>query len=122
MKRKTMPNGLTSITVPDVVHDRITTAFENRHDHPVGATAKNLTEYVTVHLRQALMKIHGRSMLERIYADDDRVAILDKMSNHVVEVIMNNGLWRCLTCNRNDCMHVGFAYAVTGRGLDVEDE
>lgn len=115
-------DSLTSITVPTVVYERITAAFENRQDQPDGAAAKNLTEYVTVHLRQALMKIQGRSMLERIYADDDHVAILDKMSNRVVDVIMNNGLWRCLTCNRGDCMHVGFAYAVTGRGLDVEDE
>ena len=51
-------------------------------------------------------------MVRKVSAEDGRVVILDNTIDRIAEVVPRDGKPYCLLCADNNCLHVGFAYAL----------
>ena len=58
-----------------------------------------------------VMALHA-PRIKKISVDDDRVVLLDSKLNRIAEVAVQNAVMFCQLCEQNNCLHVGFAYAL----------
>lgn len=77
---------------------------------------RSLSGYISYLLEEQMQEnetlaTHTPAM-KKISNDDERVVLLDSTINRITEIVVRDGELSCRLCESNDCMHVGFAYAL----------
>ena len=108
--------GFKSITVSETVYKRFNEAYANSKDTLAVRGIRSLSGYISYMLEERMqeneaMAVHAPRM-KKISVDDDRVVLLDSKLNRIAEVVVQNGAMFCQLCEENNCLHVGFAYAL----------
>ena len=108
--------GFKSITVSETVYKRFNEAYDNSKDALAIRGVRSLSGYISYMLEERMqeneaMAVHAPRM-KKISVDDDRVVLLDSKMNRIAEVVVQNGAMFCQLCEENNCLHVGFAYAL----------
>ncbi|MCE2507792.1 MAG: hypothetical protein J4G04_00590 [Nitrosopumilaceae archaeon] len=108
--------GFKSITVSETVYKRFNEAYANSKDTLAVRGIRSLSGYISYMLEERMqeneaMAVHAPRM-KKISVDDDRVVLLDSKVNRIAEVAVQNGVMFCQLCEENNCLHVGFAYAL----------
>lgn len=108
--------GFKSITVSETVYNRFNDAFTSSKEELAVRGVRSLSGYISHLLEDRMqeneaMALHAPRM-KKIAVDDDRVVLLDSKANRIAEVVLQNGQMFCQLCEENNCLHVGFAYAL----------
>ena len=56
--------------------------------------------------------LQNESFMRMVYLKNNLLAIQDNVQNRVVDLLIKNGKITCLFDEKDDCMHVGFAYSI----------
>ena len=108
--------GFKSITVSDHVYKRFLHVYEKSKKSLELKGITSFSGYITSTMEQVMAKHEAFSkympLLEMLSIDPDRIVIKDNKQNRIIEVLVKNGELHCLLDERNDCIHVGFAYSI----------
>ena len=120
-------NGFRSITVSESVYKRFNNDYLKSKDDLAVRGIRSLSGYISYMLESRMQEneilAHYAPMIKKVMVDDDRVVIMDNTINRIAEVVARNGELYCQLCGENDCLHVGFAYALpeVSRVLNLRD-
>jgi predicted CopG family antitoxin len=108
--------GYTTITVRQEVYDKILKAYKERVKSSISFSAW-LSDYILEHLEEDELLSHYAPGLELIGVEYDTAFIKDWFIDRIVEVVISDqGIGKrflyCRYCERDDCLHVGFCFAV----------
>ena len=108
--------GFKSITVSETVYKRFNDAFDNSKDALAVRGVRSLSGYISYMLEERMQENEAMAQhaprMKKIAVDDDRVVLLDSKANRIAEVVLQNGKMFCQLCEEDNCLHVGFAYAL----------
>ncbi len=54
----------------------------------------------------------NESIMKMVYLKDGLLAIQDNIQNRIVELTIKNGKIKCVLDEKDNCVHVGFAYSI----------
>jgi predicted CopG family antitoxin len=108
--------GYTTITVRQEVYDKILKAYKERVKSSISFSAW-LSDYILEHLEEDELLSRYAPGLELIGVEYDTAFIKDWFIDRIVEVVIRDqGVGKrflyCRYCERDDCLHVGFCFAV----------
>jgi len=109
--------GWRSVSVRSQVLERLETQYNSQKEQL--EKEKNITSFSS-YVSNILMDMVERSEILSRYAPfmseigitDNRIILDDKKTGSIVEIILMNKELFCRDCQRNDCIHVGFAYSI----------
>lgn len=108
--------GFKSITISENIYARFNADYLKSRDGLTGRGINSLSGYMSYLLESRMRedKILARHvpMIKKVSVDNDRAVILDNTISRIAEVVVRNGDLYCQLCAKNDCLHVGFAYAL----------
>ena len=108
--------GFKSITVSETVYKRFNEAYDNSKDALAIRGVRSLSGYISYMLEERMQENEAMAMhaprIKKISVDGDRVVLLDSKMGRIAEVVFQNGKMFCQLCEANNCLHVGFAYAL----------
>ena len=108
--------GFKSITVSETVYNRFNEVYANRKDALAVRGIRSLSGYISYMLEERMQESEAMARhaprMKKISVDEDRVVMLDGKVNRIAEVVVQNGVLFCQLCEENNCLHVGFAYAM----------
>ena len=108
--------GFKSITVSETVYQRFITTYNNNKDNLANKGIRSLSGYISHMLEERMLENEVMAQhaprIKKIAVDGDRVVLLDTKLNRIAEVVAQNGVMFCQLCEENDCVHVGFSYAL----------
>lgn len=118
-------DGFKSITLPEAVYQRFNNDYDNNRKDLAIRGVRSLSGYIS-HLleeRMAETEVLARQtpVIKKVSFDGNRVVLLDSVANRIAEVIIQGGDLVCQLCERDNCMHVGFAYSLpeVNKALDT---
>jgi predicted CopG family antitoxin len=108
--------GYTTITVRQEVYDKILKAYKERVKSSISFSAW-LSDYILEHLEEDELLSRYAPGLELIGVEYDTAFVKDWFIDRIVEVVIRDqGVGKrflyCRYCERDDCLHVGFCFAV----------
>jgi predicted CopG family antitoxin len=108
--------GYTTITVRQEVYDKILKAYKERVKSSISFSAW-LSDYILEHLEEDELLSCYAPGLELIGVEYDTAFIKDWFIDRIVEVVIRDqGVGKrflyCRYCEKDDCLHVGFCFAV----------
>jgi len=108
--------GYTTITVRQEVYDKILKAYKERVKSSISFSAW-LSDYILEHLEEDELLSRYAPGLELIGVEYDTAFVKDWFIDRIVEVVISDqGVGKrflyCRHCERDDCLHVGFCFAV----------
>jgi predicted CopG family antitoxin len=108
--------GYTTITVRQEVYDKILKAYKERVKSSISFSAW-LSDYILEHLEEDELLSRYAPGLELIGVEYDTAFVKDWFIDRIVEVVIRDqGVGKrflyCRHCERDDCLHVGFCFAV----------
>jgi len=111
-----MPYKGVVVTIKESAYQKIRKEYERRTKGNIAFTTW-LTNYILEHLEEDELLSCYAPGLEFIGTDGDTVFIKDWFIDRVVEVIIRDlGIGKrflyCRYCERDDCLHVGFCFAI----------
>ena len=113
--------GFRSITVSDVVYHRFNRSFTKKKDELAVKGIRSLSGYISYMLEDRMTEDDALAQyaprLQKISVNDDRIVLLDTVKNRIAEVVVQNGVLFCQLCESDDCMHIGYAYALPEVGF-----
>ncbi len=108
--------GYTTITVRQEVYDKILKAYKERVKSSISFSAW-LSDYILEHLEEDELLSRYAPGLELIGVEYDTAFIKDWFIDRIVEVVIRDQsvgkrFLYCRHCERDDCLHIGFCFAV----------
>lgn len=105
-----------SITVSESTYTRFSDDYLKNKDGLATLGIRSLSGYMSYLLESRMQEdqILARHvpMIKKVSVDDGRAVILDNTIGRIAEVVARNGELHCQLCAMNNCLHVGFAYAL----------
>ena len=105
-----------SITVSEVVYNHFNEDYLKSKKYLDMKGVRSFSGYVAYMLESRIREDEALARyappITKISVDNDRVVVLDSMKNRIAEVVVQNGELYCQLCRVDDCLHVGFAYAL----------
>lgn len=112
----TMPQErFKSITLPDGAYKRLRDSYETNRDALAVRGVRSLSGYVSYLFNGYTFEnetADHSAVIRKVSFNDDRAVLMDASVNRIAEVVAENGNLRCRLCERDDCLHVGFAYSM----------
>ncbi|MFQ5920520.1 MAG: hypothetical protein ACE5JV_00710 [Nitrososphaerales archaeon] len=109
-------SGFKSITVSEYVYKKFFDVYEKSRKDLEMRGITSFSGYLTSMMEEQMQRheVFARyaPMMEKVATDDDRVVIMDNKKNRIAEVQIKGKELYCLLDERNDCVHVGFAYSL----------
>jgi hypothetical protein len=111
-----MPYKGVVVTIKETAYQKIRKEYERRTKGNIAFTTW-LTNYILEHLEEDELLNRYAPGLELIGVEYDTAFIKDWFIDRIVEVVIHDqGIGKrflyCRYCERDDCMHVGFCFAV----------
>lgn len=108
--------GFRSITISESTYTRFSDDYlKNREDLAV-LGIHSLSGYMSYLLESRMQEdqILARHvpMIKKVSVNDGRAVMLDNTIDRIAEVVARNRELHCQLCAKNNCLHVGFAYAL----------
>jgi len=107
--------GFKSITVTENVYDRLFAVYKANQEELQIIGVNSFSGYVThcleLQLKNKNIAIKYRPSLQKLTVNYDRVLLKDNIRNRVAEIIIKPKL-KCMLCDSNSCMHIGFCYSL----------
>ncbi|KKN76264.1 hypothetical protein LCGC14_0372900 [marine sediment metagenome] len=107
--------GFKSITVTENVYNRLFAVYEANQKELQTIGVNSFSGYVThcleLQLKNQNIAIKYRPWLQKLTVNYDRVLLKDNIKNRVAEIIIKPKL-KCMLCDSNSCMHIGFCYSI----------
>ena len=107
--------GFTSYVLKEKLYDFWKNEYDDNKDnlHKLGVTSFSgyITSIVNESIKKSLQN-SNESFMSMIYLKDDLLGIRDNIQNCTVDLLIKNGKITCLVDDKDDCVHVGFAYSI----------
>lgn len=105
-----------SITVSEATFNHMNYTWECCKKDYAAKGVFSFSGYITHHLseliKQDSISAKYPSLIDTISIDNDRILLNDRIKKRIAELaIVKNKLF-CYLCNRDNCIHVGFAYSL----------
>jgi hypothetical protein len=108
-------NGFKSYVLKEKLYD----FWKNEYDHnkndlnKIGITSFSayLTSIINESVSRSLQN-SNESFMSMVYLKDNLLGIQDNIQNCIVDLLIKNGKITCLVDDKDDCVHVGFAYSI----------
>ena len=87
---------------------------DNKDDlHKIGITSFSayITSIVNKFVNNSIQN-SNESFMSMIYLKDNLLGIQDNIQNRTVDLLIKDGKITCLVDDKDDCVHVGFAYSI----------
>ena len=108
--------GFKSITVAEGVYDRFFETFTKSRKRLAKKGVNSFAGYVVYMLEDVMaanqIRAKTEMAMEVISVDDDAVVIKDNVVKRVAELAIDDSTLFCHLCEKNDCIHVGFALSL----------
>ena len=106
--------GFSAITITEWAHDKAKSVYLQRLKSV--DERKSFSRYINdiiVDRIEADQNLSlGAPLMQKVNLVDNSVLIKDNKIGRLVEVQVRGKEILCLYCNKNNCVHVGFAYAI----------
>ena len=107
--------GFKSYALKEKLYDFWKNEYDDNKDdlHKLGVTSFSgyITSIVNESVKKSLQN-SNESFMSMIYLKDDLLGIRDNIQNCTVDLLIKNGKITCLVDDKDDCVHVGFAYSI----------
>lgn len=107
--------GFKSYALKEKLYNFWKNEFEDNKEELRRFGITSFSAYLTSILHKSLDKsppLQNDSFMSMVYLKNNLLAIQDNVQNRVVDLLIKNGKITCLFDDRDDCMHVGFAYSI----------
>jgi hypothetical protein len=107
--------GFKSYALKEKLYDFWKNEFEDNKEELLKLGITSFSAYLTSIMNKSLENsppIQNDSFMSMVYLKDNLLAIQDNVQNRVVDLLIKNGKITCLFDEKDDCMHVGFAYSI----------
>ena len=108
--------GFRSITISESTYTRFSDDYLKNRDDLAVLGIHSLSGYMSYLLESRMQEdqILARHvpMIKKVSVNDGRAVMLDNTIDRIAEVVARNGELHCQLCAKNNCLHVGFAYAL----------
>lgn len=108
--------GYRSITLPGSVYSRFNADYDSKKDELAYMGVRSISGYVSYMLdertREAEVLAKYTPPVQKVSFETNMAILKDNAVNRIVEVVASNGELKCMFCDRDDCIHVGFAYSM----------
>lgn len=105
-----------SISISDSTYTRFSDDYLKNSDGLAVLGVHSLSGYMSYLLESRMQedRILARHvpMIKKVSVDAGRAVLLDNTIDRIAEVVARDGELRCQLCAKNNCLHVGFAYAL----------
>ena len=108
-------DGFKSYALNEKLYDFWKNEYENNKENLKISGITSFSSYITSLLTESMNKTppnSNDSLMSMIYLKDDLLGIQDNIQNCVIDLLIKNGKITCLVDNKDDCVHVGFAYSI----------
>lgn len=108
--------GFKSITVKENVYDNFFKTFQMNKKELKSQGINTFTSYIVSRLETVLrdqeLKAKHKARFECISIENNRAILKDNDSSMIVEIVKENRILKCVTCNNKSCRHIGFAMSL----------
>src|SRR2546423_943361 len=108
--------GYKTFTVKEQVFDEYYDRYQKRRKE-FKAKGISFSSYVTGLMAETMANHKAfekhAPFLEKIAIEFDRVIVRDNKRNRIADIMIRNGELQCLLDERDDCIHIGFAYSLS---------
>jgi hypothetical protein len=108
--------GFSVVTITETAHDKAHSMYLQKVRSGEINSKKSFSRYVNDLIME---KIEADELLSRVAPfmqkvglQDSSILIKDNKLGRMVEVQIHGKEMMCLFCNKNDCSHIGFSYAI----------
>ena len=113
----TMPiRGFRSISISESIYARFNEDYHKSRDGLAALGIRSLSGYMSYLLESRIKEEQTLAshvpMIRKVSVEDGRAVMLDNTIDRIAEVVPRDGRLYCLLCADNNCLHVGFAYAL----------
>jgi|APSaa5957512535_1039671.scaffolds.fasta_scaffold13205_3 hypothetical protein len=107
--------GFKSYALKEKLYDFWKNEFEDNKEELLKLGITSFSAYLTSIMNKSLERsppLQNESFMRMVYLKNNLLAIQDNVQNRVVDLLIKNGKITCLFDEKDDCMHVGFAYSI----------
>lgn len=102
--------GQKSLTVSEKVFEEIMQERQKLSASSNMDVGLNVFLEYLIHLHKEWAKKMPRLSKFGLY--DNKITVFDSKKQRIIEVEVNDGVLRCLSCESDECIHVGFALSI----------
>jgi len=112
-----MPSkGFKSITVTDAIYNTFFHTWEKNKDALSMKGINSFSGYITFMITELMYADKTfkkyKPIMQKLVIEYGRVLIKDNIMGRVAEIVRVKKMWRCMLCDRDDCLHIGFCYSL----------
>jgi len=105
--------GFKSYLLKDETYDFWKKEFEQNKDNLRQKGITSFTGFLTHMMNKSIKQnTHVDYFMKKVYLKENLLAIQDNIQNRVVELVIKNGKIKCIFDEKDNCVHVGFAYSI----------
>lgn len=102
--------------MPDTVYSRIKESYKVQNEFELSMKGvTSLSGYVTYIIEEILrvniLMEKFQFRFKKLSVDSDKIVLLDNYLDRVIELKNIKGIWHCVFCDRDNCLHVGFCWS-----------
>ena len=108
-------NGFKSYALKEKLYDFWENEYKDKKEDLRKKGITSFSAYLTNLINESITKTppnSNESFMSMIYLKDNLLGIQDNIQNCVIDLLIKNGNITCLVDDKDDCVHVGFAYSI----------
>ena len=108
-------SGFKSYALKEKLYDFLKNEYEDKKKDLKKKGITSFSAYLTSLINESITKTppnSNESFMSMIYLKDNLLGIQDNIQNCVIDLLIKNGNITCLVDDKDDCVHVGFAYSI----------